>query len=178
MVCVPFGTIAEFHDHSYGPAVSDGPTILPSARNSTLPTPMLSDAVATSDTIPLTVLPVGLASARVGASWSLVTCTSTLADASCPAASRAIAVSVCAPSVSPSVFHDQPYGGARIGAPVATPSTRNCTLATPTLSLADARIDMEPISVSPLPGLVKATVGGAVSFATTTVTLVAVSWPA
>src|ERR1044071_4943208 len=108
MVCVPFGTTAEFHDHSYGPAVSDGPTTLPSARNSTLTTPTLSEAVATIGTRPLTVLPAGLASARVGASWSLVTSTWTLADASCPAASRATAVSVCAPSVSPSVFHDHP----------------------------------------------------------------------
>ena len=54
------------------------------------------------------------------------------------AASRASAVRVYAPSATSVVSHAAWYGAAVTGAPSATPSTRNCTLDTPRLSLAEA----------------------------------------
>ena len=44
-----------------------------------------------------------------------------------PAASRARAVSVCAPFGTARVSHARPYGAVVSSAPVATPSTRNWT---------------------------------------------------
>src|SRR5262245_29705874 len=53
-----------------------------------------------------------------------------------PAASRARAVIVCAPLVAPVVFHEREYGVVRSSAPRTTPSNKNCTPTTPTLSAA------------------------------------------
>ncbi len=55
-----------------------------------------------------------------------------------PAASRARAVSVCAPFETVRVSQASPYGASKSSAPLATPSTKNCTPTTPTLSLASA----------------------------------------
>ena len=53
-----------------------------------------------------------------------------------PAASRARAVNACAPFATVRVSQANAYGGAESSSPALTPSTRNCTPATPTLSLA------------------------------------------
>ena len=91
-----------------------------------------------------------------------------------PAVSRAVAVSVCDPLLAPVVFHDTVYGAAVSAVPSATPSTRNCTPATPTLSDAVAFTAVVPETVAPFPGDVRLTVGGVVSagsaFDTVTVT--------
>ena len=55
-----------------------------------------------------------------------------------PAASRARAVSVCAPLATSCVSQASAYGAVVSSTPVATPSTKNCTPATPTLSVASA----------------------------------------
>ena len=56
------------------------------------------------------------------------------------------------------------YGDAVSSAPRAAPSSRNCTPATPTLSLAVAEtVTAEPETVAPLAGAVIETVGGVVS---------------
>ena len=70
----------------------------------------------------------------------LATLTAIAADSAVlPAASRARAVKVCAPFGAVRVSHDSPYGAAVSSAPVLTPSTRNCTPATPTASPAHKR---------------------------------------
>jgi len=53
--------------------------------------------------------------------------------------------------------------GAPTGAPTATPSTRNCTFATPPASEAVALSGTVPVTVAPAAGAVSETVGGVVS---------------
>src|SRR5215470_13992328 len=55
-----------------------------------------------------------------------------------PLASRAMAVNTWLPFTALKVFHDMEYGGAISSGPRKTPSTMNCTPATPTLSFAVA----------------------------------------
>ena len=58
------------------------------------------------------------------------------------------------------------------GDPSATPSSRNCTLVTPTLSLAVAdTVTAVPLTVAPFAGAVTDTVGGVVSVPEPTVTV-------
>ena len=64
-----------------------------------------------------------------------------------PAASRARAVSVCAPFVAPVVFHEMEYGDVVSSTPRATPSSKNCTPTTPTASVALADTVMIPETV-------------------------------
>jgi len=80
-----------------------------------------------------------------------------------PAASFAIALSVCAPLVAVVVFHDAEYGVAVSKPPRLAPSSWNCTLATPTLSAAVAVTAMVEETVAPFAGAVSETVGGVVS---------------
>ena len=78
--------------------------------------------------------------------------------------------------MTPVVFHVRVYGGLVIGAPRLTPSTRSCTLATPTLSLAFAvTVTFAPETVALLAGAETLTFGAVVSvLATFTVMAVAV----
>src|SRR5439155_909059 len=87
-----------------------------------------------------------------------------------PAASRARAVSVCESPVEVVVSHRTAYGGARSSLPSATPSRKNCTPATPTLSEASAATVTVPLAVAPEAGDVMLTSGGVVSLNTVTVT--------
>ena len=82
-----------------------------------------------------------------------------------PAASRAMAVSVCGPLTAVVVFQDTEYGAAVVSsAPRLTPSSLNWTPTTPTLSDAVAEmVTVEPETVAPAVGALMATVGGAVS---------------
>ncbi len=81
-----------------------------------------------------------------------------------PAASRAIAVMLCEPSLAVAVFHEIEYGAVVASALPLTPlSSRNCTPTTPTLSEALAVTVTVPFTVAPLAGAVILTVGGVVS---------------
>src|SRR5258705_6099373 len=80
-----------------------------------------------------------------------------------PAASRARAVRLCAPSPAVVVFQAMEYGALVSSAPWAAPSTKNWTPATPTLSAAFAAIVVVPLTVAPLAGAVTDTVGGVLS---------------
>jgi hypothetical protein len=79
-----------------------------------------------------------------------------------PAASRALAVSVCEPLATAAVFQDAEYGAAPSSASKA-PSTKNRTPVTPRLSAALAVTVVVPPTVAPEAGDVMLTVGGEVS---------------
>src|ERR687895_253881 len=77
-----------------------------------------------------------------------------------PAASRAIAVIVCDPLAAEPVSHGAAYGADVSSAPTLTPSTRNWTPTTPTLSDAAALSVTVSETVTPDEGAVTDTVGG------------------
>src|SRR5688572_21591500 len=111
-VCVPLAKPDVVHVTSYGPGESAAASAAPSTRNTTLTTPISSDAVAASVTLPLTVAPgAGLVSATAGAvvSFDTVT-TAALVVVVWPAASRATAVTPCAPLPAAVVFHNTSKG--------------------------------------------------------------------
>ena len=94
----------------------------------------------------------------------LSTVTVTAAVAVLPAASRATAVSEWLAFVLVVVFHEIAYGFVVSSAPRLTPSSLNCTPATPTLSDADAEtVTVVPETVAPLAGAVNETAGSVVS---------------
>ena len=99
-----------------------------------------------------------------------------------PAASRAMAVIVCKPSLTDAVFQGIEYGALVSSAPKLTLSILNCTPTTPTLSEALAVKLVVPETVAPETGDVMLTVGGVVSagdpLATVTVTESEVVLPA
>src|SRR5207247_10592286 len=96
-----------FHALAWGAAVPSLPDAPPSRRNWTPATPTLSDAPAVTVRLPLTVAPgAGAVMLTVGAVVSLNTVTVTAAAVAVfAAASRATAVSVCAPLRAVVVFH-------------------------------------------------------------------------
>jgi hypothetical protein len=77
--------------------------------------------------------------------------------------SVANAVNVCLPLLNDVVVNGCEYGAEVTGEPKPVPSTMNCTLATPTLSVAFALTVIVPETVAPETGEVIATVGGVVS---------------
>ena len=83
-----------------------------------------------------------------------------------PAASRARAVKVCAPFATVRVSHAKAYGAAASSTPVFTPSTRNCTPTTPTLSIALAVTFTMSLTCALAAGEVIAALGATVSPAT------------
>ena len=146
--------------------MSAEPTLAPSTCNCTLATPTLSDAVAFTVTVPLTVaLFEGEVIETVGGVVSeLSTATFTLAlVVAFPAASFATAVNVWLPFETDAVLHEKLYGELVSADPTFVPSTFNCTLATPTLSEAVAFTVIVPLTVALLAGEVIETVGGVVS---------------
>src|SRR5207244_43143 len=112
-----------------------------------------------------TVLPAaGAEMETVGGVVSLFTVTETAVEVVVlPAASRARAVKVWEPLLSPVVFRGTGYGLAGCPAPQALPSRQNCTPATPTLSAALPETVTAPDTVEPLAGPVTETVGAPVS---------------
>src|SRR5436190_653872 len=89
-----------------------------------------------------------------------------------PAASRAIAVILCGPSLTVAVFHETEYGAVVTSTLPLTPlSSRNCTPATPTLSEALAVTVTVADTVWPLRGGPVLTEGGVVSGAAGVVAL-------
>src|SRR5882762_1180694 len=97
-VCEPLFAVVVFQETAYGAVVSSTPRLAPSSRNWTPATPTLSDALAVTVMVPLTVAPVaGAVMLTVGAVVSFETVTvAAAAGGVLPAASRATAVSVCA----------------------------------------------------------------------------------
>src|SRR5579859_2926298 len=85
------------------------------------------------------------------------------AEAWLPAASHAVAVSVCEPFAIFVVSSVPLYGALLNALPRFAPSSLSCTPVTPTLSDAPAVTVMEPDTVAPLAGAVTETVGGVVS---------------
>ena len=99
-----------------------------------------------------------------GVGATLLTVTETFAAfAVFPAASRAVAESVCDPSETPVVSQEMPYREVVSSLPKFTPSSLNCTPETPTPSEADAETVTEPETVAPELGEEIETVGGVVS---------------
>jgi len=94
--------------------------------------------------------------------FDTVTLTAALV-AALPAASLAIARNVCDPLLAAVVSQEAAYGEAVSKLPRLAPSTWNCTLATPTLSLAFAVTETVPFTVAPFAGAVIDTAGGVVS---------------
>jgi hypothetical protein len=96
----------------YGAVVSSAPSAIPSPKNCTPTTPTLSAAFALTVTVPDTVDPfAGEVMLTVGGAVSgggpFDTVTVRTADVvTLPAASRAVAVSVCEPLPTPVVFQD------------------------------------------------------------------------
>jgi hypothetical protein len=82
-----------------------------------------------------------------------------------PAASLAVAEIVCAPLLAEALFQESVYGADVSAEPRLEPSSRNCTLVTPTLSVAFAKMIAVPVNVAPLAGEVIKTVGRVVSAA-------------
>src|SRR5439155_952675 len=139
-VCEPLLAVAVFQETPKGAAVSSAPSAAPSSKNCTPATPTLSEAVAVTVSVPETGAPLA---------WELVLTVGAvvsgggplaLLDALAvevvrlPAASRAIAVSVCEPLLAVVVFQETAKGAAVSSAPIGAPSAKNCTPATPTLS--------------------------------------------
>src|ERR1051326_2168290 len=84
------------HEVAYGALVSSAPRFAPSSLNCTPTTFTLSDAVAVTVVVPVTVAPAaGAVTLTVGGIVSLNTVTVTAAVLVLPAASRATALSVC-----------------------------------------------------------------------------------
>src|ERR1700741_718427 len=75
-----------------------------------------------------------------------------------PAASLAFAVIVYSPLATLNVFHEKEYGAATSSGPRLFPLSKNCTPATPVLSLASAVILIVP-KTSPADGAVILIVG-------------------
>jgi hypothetical protein len=78
-------------------------------------------------------------------------------------ASRATAVRTCGPLVVSREFQATEYGAVVSSLPIGCPSTRNCTPATESLSLAVASTVTTPDTVAPLAGAVMSTLGSTVS---------------
>src|SRR5688572_4805592 len=111
--------------------------------------------------VPDTVAPGAGAAIEIAGAVTSRTVTLTAAEVvAFPAASRAIARSVWIPGVAVVLFHEIEYGAAVSRVPRLAPSSWNCTLATPTLSLALAETDTEPETLAPAAGAVMDTVGG------------------
>jgi hypothetical protein len=80
-----------------------------------------------------------------------------------PIVSLARAASVCGPFGAADVSQDTEYGATVLSVPSGLPSSKNCTPATATLSVAVACTVSDPEMVAPFAGLVTFTVGGVVS---------------
>src|SRR5207302_6850185 len=132
-----------FHEVEYGAVVLSAPRLVPSSRNCTPATPTSSEALAVTDTVPNTVWPllgevmltVGGVVSGGGGGGALDTVTVTGAETGLrlPAASRATAVRVCAPSLTVVVLQETEYGAVVSSAPSAAPSRKNCTPMTATM---------------------------------------------
>src|SRR5262249_46267607 len=154
------------------------PRLTPSSRNCTPTTPTLSLASADIAMVPCRLEPAdGAVNEQVGGVVSaLFVVTVRVAVAVLPAASRATAVSVCEPLATVDEIHEMVYGATVSSVPMSLPSTRNCTPATPTSSLALAVTLAVPVTVAPDAGAVNATVGAVTSRGCAETTLEKLLW--
>jgi hypothetical protein len=141
--------------------------LAPSSWNWTPTTATLSEALAETVMLPLTVAPaLGDEMVAVGGVVSeggpFETVTEMEADVVVlPAASRALALRVwLLPLAAVVVSQATEYGAVVSSTPKGSPSSRNWTPATPTLSEAAAVTATAPLTVDPEAGEVIATVGG------------------
>ena len=172
--CEPFAAPVVLQLIAKGAVVSAEPRLMPFRVNWTDVTPTLSDALAETVTVPLTVAPaVGAERLTVGAVVSLVwllTVTVRAVDVvTLPAASRATARRVWLPFAAPVVLQLIAYGDVVSGEPRFAPFSVNCTDVTPTLSEALAETDTVPLTVAPAAGAVRLTDGAVVSAAVLTI---------
>src|SRR2546428_457286 len=123
-VCVPMAAVVVSHVTEYGDVVSSAPRLPPSSWNWTPATPTLSEAVAETVMVPVTVAPeVGAVMVTVGA---VVSGTVTVTEEEVVvllAASRATALRVCVPMAAVVVSHGTEYGAVVSSAPRAAPSS-------------------------------------------------------
>src|SRR6266571_312339 len=102
----PGAAVVVSQETLYGLAVTSAPRFTPSSLNWTPTTPVLSEALALTVVVPLTVAPlIGAVIATVGAALSTVTVTALLVVV-LPAASRATALRVWEPSLAVVVFQE------------------------------------------------------------------------
>src|SRR5206468_11907739 len=114
---------------------------------------------------PATVAPsVGAVTATVGATLSTTVTATADEVVTLPAASRATAVSVWPPRLAVAASQLIEYGAVVSSAPRLTPSSLNCTPATPTSSLALAWTSTVVETFAPAAGAVSETAGAVVSF--------------
>src|SRR5439155_25191815 len=105
MLCAPGGAKAGFQVASYGAVVTSAPSLAPSSFNCTPATPTLSVALAETEIAPETMEPAdGAVMETAGGVVSATVTLTAVAVAVLPAASRATAVSVCAPMAATAVF--------------------------------------------------------------------------
>src|SRR5437867_80176 len=171
-VCDALLAAAVFHETAYGAVVASTPRLAPSSLNWTPPTPTLSEALAVTVTVLLTVAPVnGAVRLTVGGVVSLNTVTVTAADVVVlPAPSRATAVSVCDALLAAVVFHETAYGAVVASTPRLAPSNLTWPPRPSSLPEALAVTVTVLLTVAPVVGAVRLTVGGVVSLNTVTVT--------
>src|SRR4051812_23548204 len=151
----------------YGELVSAEPRFEPSSLNCTFATPRSSAALAVTLTVFVSVDPAAGAVTETVGGAPLSTVTFTVADVvAFPPASRATAVTWWPPFAAVFVFQLVEYGALVSALPRSLPSSLNCTLATPRLSLALAVTLIVPETVAAFAGAVSETVG-AVASATT-----------
>src|SRR5438132_256924 len=110
----------------------------------------------------LAVSPPALTLDSTGGALSTVTLTAAEV-AVLPAASRATAVTLCAPLLVVVVFQEIEYGATVSSTPRSAPSSLNCTPTTPTLSVAFAETVIVLATVIPAVGAVIETAGDVVS---------------
>src|SRR6185295_16543624 len=163
-VCDPLALVRLFHEKLNAGNV---PVIdrTPSTENSSSFTPMLSDDVPVTATVPHTVAPAkGALMDTVGAvvSVTLFTFTVTAAERKFPAASYAFTVSVCDPLALVRLFHEKLNAG-DVPAAVRMPSTENSSFFTATLSVDVPVTATVPHTEAPDNGALMDTVGAVVS---------------
>jgi hypothetical protein len=123
----------------------------------------VQDRLICVDDIAVAVSPVGTLGGVVSADELFTVTVTAVLVVLLPAASLAIARTVCEVFVAVVVFQETEYGAVVSNAPRLAPSSWNCTLATPTLSLALAVTEIVPLTVAPFAGALIDTVGGVVS---------------
>src|SRR5438445_4522135 len=111
-VWVPFGARVVVQATVYGGALTSAPRLVPSSLNCTPATPTLSEALADTVTVPVTVAPLaGAVKETAGGVVSFATVTLTAAAvAALPVASRATAVKEWEPLAAGVVFQEMAYG--------------------------------------------------------------------
>src|SRR5207245_668045 len=152
-VWLPGAAVVVSHVTEYGDVVSSAPRGAPSSWNWTPTTPTLSEALAVTAMLPVTVAPeLGAVMLTVGAAVSGTVTVTALDVAMLFAASQTLSLHVALPSSAVVVSHVTEYGDVVSSAPRLAPSSWNWTPTTPTSSEALAVTVMMPVTVAPALG--------------------------